>query len=112
MSYAGLASVGMDYMHRARALTSRAEALGATLAAWSATTFAFAWDVDSSEEAIAFATTLRDDGEPSTTEAAWACGVAEGEMELLAKTGERAELAWGPALVTAVLFASGLVAVP
>jgi hypothetical protein len=94
---------GVDgYLARARALTSRAEALGATLAAWSATTLAFAWDVDAVEEAIEFAVSLRD--EAPAPERSWTCGIAEGPMEPLA-AGGRGELAWGAPLVLAVALA-------
>jgi hypothetical protein len=102
-SYAALAWAGDAYLSRARSLTSRAEALGATLAAWSATTFAFAWDGESLEEAISFAVSLRE--EAPRPEHAFACGIAEGHMELLAPSGQRAELAWGPALVLATSLA-------
>ena len=98
----GESSQGTSYLERARALTARAEALGASLVAWSATTFAFAWDVESVEEAITFASSLGE-GAPSP-ELAWASGVAEGDMELLAAKG-RAELAWGEPLVLAVSLA-------
>jgi len=91
-----------DYLERARSLMTRAEALGATLAAWSATTLAFAWDAESIEEAVTLATSLRyGDGEDD----AWACGIAEGEMELVAPSGQRADLAWGAPLVLAVSLA-------
>ncbi len=93
------------YLTRARALTTRAEALGATLCAWSALTMAFAWDPDGLEEAVDLVTTLTGDagdaspGEPPTP---WACGIAQGELEPLADTGSRADLAWGTALVIAL----------
>ena len=104
MSHAGIAEgSGGRYLARARALTARAEALGATLVAWSATTFAFAWDIDAIDDAIAFSAGLNEDA-PSE-EQAWASGVAEGELELLSATGQRGELAWGPALVCAVSLA-------
>lgn len=91
-----------SYLDRARALTRRAEALGAELVAWSATTVAFAWDTDSLEEAITLAVSLREDAAP--TEQTWACGIAEGSMERLAPAG-RASLAWGEPLVRAVALA-------
>jgi hypothetical protein len=88
------------YLERARALTQQAEALGGTLASWSATTLAFAWDNDSLEEAIELA------GSAATSEAKWACAVARGELEPLAETGGgRADLAWGEALFAAVILA-------
>ena len=91
------------YLERARALTQRAEAHGATLAAWSAATLSFAWDTASAEEAVAFAASLRDDASDATD--AWACGMAQGEMEPLSPQGQRADLAWGPPLVAAVALA-------
>lgn len=91
-----------SYLDRARALTRRAEALGAELVAWSATNVAFGWDPDSVEEAITLAVSLREDAAP--TEQTWACGIAEGAMERLAPAG-RASLAWGEPLVRAVSLA-------
>jgi hypothetical protein len=104
MSYAGIQPArAHGYLERARALTKRAEALGATLVAWSAVTVTFAWDTDSLEEAITLAASL---GEGAGSDAdAWACGVAQGEMEPLAPHGQRADLAWGPPLVQAVTLA-------
>ena len=91
---------GSRYLERARALTQHAEALGGTLASWSATTLAFAWDNDSLDEAIELA------GYASTSESKWACAVARGDMEPLAeKGGGRADLAWGEALFAAVILA-------
>ena len=99
----GVAAGGArSYLDRARALTRRAEALGAELVAWSATTMAFAWDTESVEEAITLAVSLREDAAP--TEQTWACGIAEGAMERLAPAG-RATLAWGEPLVRAVALA-------
>lgn len=93
------------YLERARTLMTRAEALGATLVAWSATTLAFAWDPESIEEAIVLATSLREGVSPANEDHAWACGVAEGEMHLVAPNGQRANLAWGEPLVAAVSLA-------
>ena len=80
------------YFERARALTQHAEARGATLAAWSATTLAFAWDTESLEEAIDFACEVNGE-EPDTR--VWGCAVARGELEPLlgASGGGRADLA-------------------
>jgi hypothetical protein len=89
------------YLDRARSLTQHAEALGATLAAWSATTLAFAWDPDSLDEAVQFACGTNANGDK-----AWACAIARGELEPLAdKAGGRADLAWGEPLVAAVILA-------
>ncbi len=89
-----------SYLERARALARRAEALGAQVVAWSATTLAFAWDLDSIEEALAFAVSAREDALFAGT--MWAVGIAEGEMEVLSTAVQRADLAWGVPLVTAV----------
>lgn len=103
MPYAGVALGGTTYLERARALARRAEALGAELVAWGAITVAFAWDPELVEEAVALAVTAHEGAEGP--EGAWACGVAEGEMERLENSGARAELAWGPPLVHASLLA-------
>lgn len=101
MSPDGIRAGGFsEYLPRARALTQRAEALGATLAAWSALTLAFSWDPDAAEEAIALAASLREDA--MTEEDTWACGIAQGDMQLLAHSGARADLAWGVPLVVAL----------
>ena len=84
------------YLSRALALTRRAEALGARLVAWGATTIAFAWDLDSVEELILLVTGLADESAPP--EAQWTCGVAEGELEPLG----RSHLAWGEPLLRAM----------
>lgn len=89
-----------SYLERARALARRAEALGAQVVAWSATTLAFAWDLESVGEAFAFAVSTREDALFAGT--MWAVGVAEGEMEVLSTAVQRADLAWGVPLVTAV----------
>ena len=84
------------YLSRALALTRRAEALGARLVAWGATTIAFAWDLDSVEELILLATGLADEAAPP--EAQWTCGIAEGDLEPLG----RSHLAWGEPLLRAM----------
>lgn len=91
------------YLGRARAICARGEALGARLVAWSAAVFALAWDPDSIEEAIELATSLRDEAETVTR--AWACGVAEGELEPFAAHDTRGGLAWGEALLSAASLA-------
>jgi hypothetical protein len=92
------------YLERARALCSRAEALGARLIAWSAATLAVAWDPDSIEEAISLAVGARDGAAQSG--GAWACGVAEGTLEAFdAGGGGRVALSWGEALTLAVALA-------
>lgn len=93
----GKAAAG--YLPRARLLAQRAEALGATLAAWSAVTMAFAFESDGLEEAVDLVATIAGEGvEPA---ARWASGIARGPMEPLgiAGAGARSDLAWGEALV-------------
>jgi len=91
------------YLERARALTQRAEALGADLASWSAVTLAFSWETEAIEEAVTLATGAATDTADGVQP--WACGIAQGPMEDLAPRGERAQLAWGTALVHAVALA-------
>lgn len=91
------------YISRARSLCARAEALGGQLVAWSAALLAVAWDVDSIEEAVMLAVSVRQG--TASLERSWACGIAEGEMEPLAPDGQRMHLAWGEALIAAVSLA-------
>src|SRR5580704_8009104 len=91
------------YLSRARSLCARGEALGGQLVAWSAALLAVAWDVDSIEEAIMLAVSVRQG--TSALERAWAGGLAEGELEALAPDGQRMHLAWGDALLAAVSLA-------
>ncbi len=84
-------------------MCSRGEALGGRLVAWSAALFAIAWDDDSVEEAVLFATSISD--RAVTVERAWSCGIAEGELEALAPDGQRMHLAWGEALLAAASLA-------
>jgi hypothetical protein len=96
------------YLDRARTLAQHAEARGATLAAWSATTLAFSWDTDSIEEAVDFACEVNG---AEGVEKTWACAIARGELQPLnlapegSKGGARADLAWGEPLVAAVILA-------
>ncbi len=104
MAYAGLLpGKAGGYLERARALTQKAEALGANLAAWSAVTLAFSWEPEAVEEAVTLATEAAKDSAEGREP--WACGVAQGTMEELAPHGERAQLAWGTPLVHAVALA-------
>jgi hypothetical protein len=91
------------YLTRARSMCSRGEALGGRLIGWSAALLAIAWDMDSLEEALLLATSIRE--EALTRERAWSCGMAEGELEPLAPDGARMQLAWGDALVSAASLA-------
>ena len=90
------------YLVRARSLCSRGEALGGRLVAWSAALLAMSWDTDSIEEAVLLAVSV---GEESSGERAWACGIAEGELEPLAPDDARMQLAWGQALLSAASLA-------
>ena len=92
-----------DYLNRARSLCARGEALGGRLVAWGASAMAMAWDIDSIENAILLATSVRE--ESLSPERAWACGVAEGELDRLAPDGQGMHLAWGTALVAATSLA-------
>jgi hypothetical protein len=105
MPPAGIAS-GPEgpYITRARSLFSRGEALGGQLVAWSAALLAVAWDTDSMEEAVQLSTSIREEARKKP-ERAWAAGLAEGELDLLAPDGARMHLAWGPALLTAASLA-------
>jgi hypothetical protein len=91
------------YLSRARSLCSRGEALGGRLVAWSAALLAMSWDTDSIEEAVLLAVSVRE--ESLSGERAWACGMAEGELEPLAPDGARMQLAWGAALLSAASLA-------
>jgi hypothetical protein len=91
------------YLTRARSLCARGEALGGRLVAWSAALLAMAWDTDSIEEAILLAVSIHE--ESPASERAWACGIAEGELEPLAPDGARMQLAWGEALFVAASLA-------
>src|SRR3954469_15416679 len=85
------------YLERALALKQRAEALGATLCAWSALTFSFDFDPDELEQAAALAVVALH-GAP---EERFGAGIAEGEMSVVGESSF-AVLSWGPALVAAV----------
>src|SRR5208337_2502115 len=91
------------YLARARSMCSRGEALGGRLVAWSAALLGVAWDTESMEEAMLLATSIREEALIPTR--AWACGLAEGEMEALAPDGARMHLAWGEALLRAASLA-------
>jgi hypothetical protein len=93
MPHAGALARGRKYLERARALTRRAEALGAELASWGAASVAFAWDPELVAEAVSFMVGLREEG--------WSCGVSEGDMDALGEGASRATLAWGEPLLRA-----------
>ncbi len=84
---------GAAYLERALSTKKRAEAHGATLCAWSAWTFAFAFDPDELEEALTLATIAFEDRTLGV-------GAAVGEMSAVGERGSLAGLAWGLPLVT------------
>src|SRR5262245_54748629 len=88
---------GARYLARALDLKKRAEALGATLCAWSALTFSFEFDPDELDQAAALAVVALQGAEGERLGA----GIAEGEMSVVSE-GSLTVLSWGPALVTAV----------
>jgi hypothetical protein len=94
LPHAGALARGRKYLERARALTRRAEALGAELVSWGAASVAFGWDPELVEETVSFVVGLHDD-------TGWSCGVSEGEMEPLGEGASRATLAWGEPLLRA-----------
>jgi hypothetical protein len=92
----------VSYLVRARALCATAEGLGARLIGWSAAVLALAWDADGMREALEVVSGLR--SERRALEESWACGIAQGALELLSPEGLRMHLAWGePLLVAASL---------
>ena len=91
------------YLARVRPICARAEVLGARLIAWGADALALAWDLDSLEEAVSLATSIGDELLP--LQHAWACGMAEGELEPLSPEGQRMHLSWGEALSSAMALA-------
>jgi hypothetical protein len=91
------------YLARARPLCARGDALGARLVAWGATLIAMAWDLDGLEEAIDLASAVPT--ESLSAQDAWACGIAQGDLEALSLEGQRMHLAWGEALLAAASLA-------
>ncbi len=96
---------GARYLERALSTKKRAEAHGATLCAWSAWSFAFAFDPDELEEALTLASLAFEEGAtPPGGGPSWSAlgvGIAEGEMSAVGERGSLAGLAWGLPLVTA-----------
>jgi hypothetical protein len=90
------------YLHRALAMKERAEALGATLCAWSAQTFAFDFGPDEFEEAISLAAQAC---EGELAEERFSAGLSQGEMRTVGEGSSLAMLSWGIPLVTAVALA-------
>lgn len=90
------------YLARARSLCVRGEALGGRLVAWGTSLLAMGWDIDSIEEAVLFAASIRE--EALSVDRAWATGMAEGDLESLSPTGQGI-LGWGPGLMSAAALA-------
>jgi hypothetical protein len=87
------------YLERALLMKKRADAHGATLCAWSAWSFAFAFDPDELEEALTLASlAYKSKDSPAS---ALGAGIAEGEMRSVGERGSLAGLAWGLPLVAA-----------
>ena len=90
------------YLRRALGAKKRAEALGGTLAAWGADTFAFDFATEEMEEAIDLAVATFDDLTLGI-EPRFSAGVAHGPLTRLGMSGSLAMLAWGEALVVATV---------
>src|SRR5262249_18068106 len=96
-----VASSGPNYLERALAMTKRAEALGATLCAWSASTFSFDLSPDELEEAVSLGVlAAEEDGIPA--EERFCVGISQGMMNGVGEGGSLAVLSWGRPLVVAV----------
>ncbi|WP_437798613.1 hypothetical protein [Sorangium sp. So ce693] len=93
-----------SYLARALALKKRAEALGATLCAWSAQTFSFEFTADDVEEAVLLAALAAEDAEVHP-DARFAVGIAQGEMTYVGEAGRFTALSWGQPLLVAVMLA-------
>ncbi|WP_437531409.1 hypothetical protein WME79_02465 [Sorangium sp. So ce726] len=93
-----------SYLARALALKKRAEALGATLCAWSAQTFSFEFTPDDIEEAVLLAALAAEDAAVHP-DARFAVGIAQGEMTYVGEAGRFTALSWGQPLLVAVMLA-------
>lgn len=93
-----------SYLTRALALKKRAEALGATLCAWSAQTFSFEFSPDDIEEAVLLAALAAEDASVYP-DARFAAGIAQGEMTYVGEAGRFTALSWGQPLLVAVTLA-------
>ena len=89
------------YLRRALDVKKRAEALGATLTAWGADTFAFDFAPEEMEEAIELAGVAFDEAGGLR----FSAGVAYGPLTRLGISGSLAMLAWGEALLAATSLA-------
>src|SRR3954466_4153408 len=92
---------GARYLARALDLKKRAEALGATMCAWSAQTFSFDFAPDDIEEAVALAVLAASEETPSPEER-FGVGLSEGMLDAVGQGSSLAVLSWGRPLVTAV----------
>ncbi|XXY45493.1 hypothetical protein WME91_36370 [Sorangium sp. So ce269] len=102
---AGAAARGEEtYLTRALALKKRAEALGATLCAWSAQTFSFEFTPEDIEEAVLLAALAAEDAAVHP-DARFAAGIAQGEMTYVGEAGRFTALSWGQPLLVAVMLA-------
>ncbi|WP_437814501.1 hypothetical protein [Sorangium sp. So ce1078] len=102
---AGSAARGEEsYLARALALKKRAEALGATLCAWSAQTFSFEFTAEDIEEAVLLAALAAEDASVHP-DARFAVGIAQGEMTYVGEAGRFTALSWGQPLLVAVMLA-------
>ncbi|MGK3989806.1 hypothetical protein WME99_42580 [Sorangium sp. So ce136] len=102
---AGAAARGEEtYLARALALKKRAEALGATLCAWSAQTFSFEFTPEDIEEAVLLAALAAEDSAVHP-DARFAAGIAQGEMTYVGEAGRFTALSWGQPLLVAVMLA-------
>ncbi|WP_437648005.1 hypothetical protein [Sorangium sp. So ce362] len=93
-----------SYLARALALKKRAEALGATLCAWSAQTFSFEFSPEDIEEAVLLAALAAEDASVHP-DARFAVGIAQGEMTYVGEAGRFTALSWGQPLLVAVMLA-------
>ncbi|XYH99017.1 hypothetical protein ACMHYB_04425 [Sorangium sp. So ce1128] len=101
----GAAARGEEtYLARALALKKRAEALGATLCAWSAQTFSFEFSPEDIEEAVLLAALAAEDAAVHP-DARFAAGIAQGEMTYVGEAGRFTALSWGQPLLVAVMLA-------
>src|SRR5713101_1158013 len=99
-----VASSGPNYLERALALKKRAEALGATLCAWSASTFSFDLGPDELDEAVSLAVLAAEEDAVPTDER-FCVGLAQGLMSHVGEGGSLAVLSWGRPLIAAVALA-------
>lgn len=104
VSFRAIGLVSFDdqpgYLARALALKQQAEALGATLCAWSAQTFSFDFAIDEIEEALHLAMGAAEESDVPP-ERRFAVGISQGEMRVVGEGGSLSALSWGAPLVRA-----------